>query len=168
MAKNVTINGVNYQSVPQVEIPNSSGGGNAVFYDTSVDSAVAGDVVAGKTFHGASGQATGSMTDNGTVNGTISTKSGSYTIPAGKHSGSGKVQISSTEQAKIIAANIRSGATILGQAGSPSVVDTADATATGAQILNGKTAYINGQKVTGSMTAATVAQDGSTKVLSIS
>lgn len=168
MAKNVKINGVTYSSVPQVEIPNSSGGGNAVFYDTSGATAGSGDIVSGKTAFASSGQISGSMTDNGTVSGTISTKNGSYTIPAGKHSGSGKVQIAADEQSKIISSNIKSGVTILGQAGSATVVDTSDADAASNQILSGKTAYVNGNKLTGTLTAATVSQDGSTKVLSIS
>ena len=37
---------------------------------------------------------TGSMVDNGAVNATLNTVTTSYTIPAGKHSGSGKVSIS--------------------------------------------------------------------------
>ena len=72
------------------------------------------------------------------------------------------------EQSKIIAANIKSGVTILGQAGSATVVDTADATAAASQILSGYSAYVNGSKVNGSMTAAVVSQDSGTKVLSIS
>lgn len=57
---------------------------------------------------------------DGAVTGTISTKAGSYTIPQGYHDGSGKVQIDSAEQAKIIAANIREGINILGVEGSMS------------------------------------------------
>lgn len=50
--------------------------------------------------------------------GTIATKAGEYTVPAGYHNGGGKVGISSTEQAKIIAGNIKAGVTILGVEGS--------------------------------------------------
>lgn len=53
----------------------------------------------------------------GAVTGTISTKTGTYTIQAGYHNGSGKVSISSTEQAKIIAGNIKNGVSILGVTG---------------------------------------------------
>lgn len=52
------------------------------------------------------------------VTGTIATKAGEYTVPAGYHNGGGKVGISSTEQAKIIAGNIKAGVTILGVDGS--------------------------------------------------
>lgn len=57
------------------------------------------------------------IVDNGAVSGSISTKAGTYTVPAGYHNGTGKVAISSVEQAKIIAANIKSGVTILGETG---------------------------------------------------
>lgn len=57
------------------------------------------------------------MPNRGAVTGTITTKAGQYTIPQGYHDGSGKVGISSTEQAKIIAGNIKSGVTILGVTG---------------------------------------------------
>ncbi len=116
MAQNVVINGVTYQDVPEVDIP-KSGSGTAKFYDTAPADAVSGDILSGKKAYGASGELTGSMANNGNTGGTISTKAGTVTIPAGYTSG-GTVGISSTEQAKIIASNIKSGVTILGQAGS--------------------------------------------------
>lgn len=116
MAQNIVINGVTYANVPEVDIP-KSGGGTSKFFDTSAADAAAGDVLSGKVFFAASGTLTGSMTNNGSTSGTISTKAGSVTIPAGYTSG-GTVSISSSEQAKIIASNIKSGVTILGQAGS--------------------------------------------------
>jgi hypothetical protein len=168
MAKSVVINGVTYSAVPSVDIPLSEGGGSATFYETSPDTAAAADVLSGKTAHAAAGPVTGSMTNNGAVAGTISTKAGTYTVPAGYHSGSGSVAIASTEQAKIITANIKSGVTILGVAGSSSVVDTSGGDATAAQILSGKKAYVAGALVTGTLTAASVSQDSTSKVLSIS
>lgn len=119
MAQNVIINGVTYSNVPSVQIP-KSGGGTAEFFDTTSADASAGDVLTGKKYFIGSGEATGSMANNGSTSGTISTKAGTVTIPAGYTSG-GTVSISSTEQAKIIAGNIKSGVTILGQAGSLSM-----------------------------------------------
>ena len=88
--------------------------------DSSGATAAVAEVLAGKTF-GAKGKLnTGTMPNNGAVAGTISTKAGAYTVPQGYHDGSGKVQIASTEQAKLIPANIRSGVTILGVAGTMS------------------------------------------------
>ena len=168
MAKNVKINGVTYENVPQVEIPLAAGSGNATFYDTSAATAAAGDILTGKSAFGASGSISGSMTNNGAINETISAKATQVSIPAGYHNGSGKVQISSTEQAKIITDNIKSGVTILGVQGSSNVVDTSDGNAAAADIISGKSAYVGGQKVTGTMTAAVVSQDSTTKVLTIS
>ena len=69
------------------------------------------------------------MKNNGAVTGTISTKDESYTIPIGYHDGSGKVAISATEQAKLIATNIRSGVKILGVTGTMSGTEGAKAQA---------------------------------------
>lgn len=119
MAQNVIINSVTYQNVPEVDIP-KSGGGTAKFYDTAGASAAAGDILTGKSAYGASGNIDGSMANNGSTSGTISTKAGTVTVPAGYTSG-GTVSISSTEQAKIIASNIKSGVSILGVSGSLSL-----------------------------------------------
>lgn len=85
--------------------------------DTSDDTAAVAEILAGKTAHARGAKLTGTMVNNGGVNGTISTKAGQYTIPQGYHDGSGKVQIASAEQAKIVAGNIKSGVQILGVTG---------------------------------------------------
>lgn len=85
--------------------------------DTSNDTAAVGEILSGKTAHARGALLTGTMTNNGSVSGTISTKAGSYTVPQGYHDGSGSVSIASTEQAKIIAGNIKSGVQILGVTG---------------------------------------------------
>ena len=85
--------------------------------DTSEDTAVIGEVLAGKTFHARGTAYTGTMANNGAVAGTISNLSTAYTIPQGFHDGSGTVQINSTEQNKIIPSNIKSGVQILGVTG---------------------------------------------------
>lgn len=112
----VVINGVTYANCPEVDIP-KSGSGTAKFYDVSEADAASGNVLTGKVFIGPNGQDTGSMANNGSTSGTISTKAGTVNIPAGYTSG-GTVSISSTEQAKVIAGNIKSGVTLLGVSGS--------------------------------------------------
>ena len=112
----VVINSVTYAECPEVDIP-KSGGGTAKFFDASQTTVTAAHVLSGDVFVGTSGEDTGSMANNGVTSGSISTKAGTVTIPAGYTTG-GSVSISSTEQAKIIAGNIKSGVTILGVAGS--------------------------------------------------
>lgn len=85
--------------------------------DTTDANALASEILATKTAYVNKNKITGEMTNNGAVSGTISTKAGTYTVPAGFHNGLGSVAISSTEQTKIIATNIKSGITILGVEG---------------------------------------------------
>lgn len=88
--------------------------------DTTDATAAVAEILTGKTAYARGTKLTGTMVDNGAVTGTISTVAQEYTIPQGYHDGSGKVSILATEQAKIIAANIREGITILGVSGSMS------------------------------------------------
>ena len=85
--------------------------------NTTDANALAGEILSGRTAYVNTNKITGEMTNNGAVSGTISTVAGTYTVPAGYHSGLGTVSIDSTEQAKIIAGNIKSGVTILGVQG---------------------------------------------------
>ena len=101
MSKNVKINGATYENVPKVSIPLAEGEGNADFYDTSSDTAGAGDILVGKTSHNAGGLVTGSMPNNGAVTGSVGTKDGKYIIQAGYHNGAGAVIIDAAEQAKL-------------------------------------------------------------------
>ena len=87
---------------------------------------------------------TGTMPNNGSMTAGLSTKTATKIIPAGYTSG-GTVSILTSEQNKIIADNIKNGVTILGVPGT----FTSDATASSSDIISGKTAYVNGNKVTG-------------------
>lgn len=135
MAQNVVINGVTYSEVPSVDIP-KVGGDTAKFYDASAGNLTANDLREGKKGYGASGEVDGALAEVEGGTQSITTKAQVITAPSGIHDGTYKAQISATEQAKIIAANIKKGVTILG--------------------------------VAGGLSSATVSQDGSTKVLSIS
>ena len=92
--------------------------GTCTFDVNSTDAtATAAEILKGKTAYTRGSKVTGTMVNNGAVSGSISTKAGTYTVPIGYHDGSGKVGINSTEQAKIIPANIKSGINILGVTG---------------------------------------------------
>lgn len=91
-------------------------------YDANTQDATAteAEILTGKTAYNKGAKVTGKMKNNGAVSGKISTKAQKYTVPQGYHDGSGTVQIDSTEQAKLIPANIREGVTILGVGGTMS------------------------------------------------
>lgn len=92
-------------------------GTNTYDSDTSDDTALVGEILSGKTAHARGTLLTGTMPNNGAVSGNITTKSQEYSIAQGYHDGSGKVKIDATEQAKIIAENIKDGVQILGVTG---------------------------------------------------
>ena len=163
--KNLIINKVEYADVYKVNLPLADGSGDASYLETSDADAAAGEILAGKSGYVNGAKIVGTMPDNGAVGGDISTVAGKVTVPAGYTTG-GDVQIAEAEQAKIVPGNIKAGTTILGVDGKSSVVDTEDADATAGEILAGKTAYVNGAKVTGTTTLPTITlTDG---VLSIS
>jgi hypothetical protein len=87
----------------------------------------------------------GEMPDNGAVIITpdIITKS----IPLGYHPGTGYVP----GEPNLISDNIKANKSIFGVTGKSSVVDTSDALATAAQLLLNVSAYVNGNKIIGSM-----------------
>lgn len=111
----VVINNVTYANCPEVDIP-KSGGGTAKFFDATDTTVAAGDVRSGKKFVGTSGEDTGTLTDNGATGGTISTKAGTYTIPAGITTG-GTVSIASAAVSDCVSGNILNGKSILGVSG---------------------------------------------------
>lgn len=122
--------------------------------DTSDDTAAVGEILAGKTAHARGAQLTGTMTNVGKQTGSISTKAQKVTITQGYHDGSGSVSISATEQAKIIANNIREGITILGVEGTMSgsegvVAQAKTATPTWAQqVISPDSGYTHLSQVT--------------------
>lgn len=94
--------------------------------DTSDATVAVAEMLSGKTAYARGSKLTGTMKNNGAVAGTIATKDAVYTVPQGYHDGSGTVQIDSTEQAKLIATNIREGVTILGVTGAMSGTEDAN------------------------------------------
>ena len=92
--------------------------------------AVAANILTGKTAWVNGEKVTGTMTDNGAVTSTLNA-GGSYTIPAGYHNGSGKVTASTLES-------------------------QTSGTATASDIASGKTAWVNGSEITGTKASSTL------------
>ncbi len=84
-----------------------------------------GDVLSGKTYWKDGAKRTGTMTNQGAKTAALNA-GGSYTIPAGYHNGSGKVTANS-------------------------LASQTSANAAAGHILSGKTAWVNGVKVTGTL-----------------
>lgn len=75
------------------------------------------EILDGKTAYARGIKMTGTMPNNQGVSLTISNKDDVITIAQGYHDGSGTAGIADTEKAKLIAANIKQGITILGVTG---------------------------------------------------
>lgn len=112
MAQNVVINGVTYQSVPEVDIP-TSGGGTAKFMDTSDANATGAQLRPGASAYVNGTKITGSMTEKAAATYTPGTSDQS--INANQYL-TGKQTIKG--DANLIPANIVAGKTIFNVAGS--------------------------------------------------
>ena len=130
------------------------------YQDTSPVTAGAGDVLANKVIVNADGETVaGTMPNNGAVSKTLDAATKSYTVPAGYHDGTGKVQIVTEEKTatptkaaqEIMPATGKVLSKVSIGAIPANYIDTSDADALAANILEDKTAYVDGAKVTGTM-----------------
>ena len=130
------------------------------YQDVSSVTATAADTLTGKVFVTSDGTVTtGTMANNGAVTKALDAATTSYTIPKGYHSGAGKVsvtvetkEVTPTKAAQDIVPSTGKLLSKVSVAAIPAVyVDTSDADAVAANILDSKTAYVNGVKVVGTM-----------------
>ena len=130
------------------------------YQDVSSVTATAADTLTGKVFVTSAGTVTtGTMANNGAVTKALDAATTSYTIPKGYHSGAGKVsvtvetkEVTPTKAAQDIVPSTGKLLSKVSVAAIPNnYVDTGDADAVAANILDSKTAYVNGAKVVGTM-----------------
>lgn len=130
------------------------------YQDVSSVTATAADTLTGKVFVTSDGTVTtGTMANNGAVTKALDAATTSYTIPKGYHSGAGKVSVTTetkevtpTKAAQEIVPSTGKLLSKVSVAAIPNnYVDTGDADAAAVNILDSKTAYVNGAKVVGTM-----------------
>ena len=130
------------------------------YQDVSSVTATAADTLTGKVFVTSDGTVTtGMMANNGAVTKALDAATTSYTIPKGYHSGAGKVsvtvetkEVTPTKAAQEVVPSTGKLLSKVSVAAIPAVyVDTSDADAVAANILDSKTAYVGGEKITGTM-----------------
>jgi len=139
-------------------LPAGSGG-----TDPSDATATAGDILDGKTAYVSGGKVSGTIPTASAATYTPTTSN--QIISAGVYLGGSQTILG---DASLVAGNIKSGASIFGVSGSYSP-STDDATAAPGDILDGKTAYISGGKVSGTipiMSGGTITPTSSAQVIS--
>lgn len=89
-------------------------GTNTNDVDSSDATMTSSDLAEGATGYARGGLVEGSIPKKGKVDGSISTKTGTFRIPYGIHDGSGEVSINPTSVAQLIPQNLRAGTSVLG------------------------------------------------------
>ena len=139
----VVINGIQYASVPEVDIP-KVGGGTAKFYDPSECDITAGDLLNGKKGIGPSGEVTGNIPSKAAA--TITPSGSSQSIAASQYL-AGAQTIEAVVCENLTAANVKAGVTV--KVGTASDDDSVTS-------------------VLGTLALPSISQDSGTKILSIS
>ena len=118
--------------------------GNIFLYNVNDTNVNSNQVLTGKIFYNQAGKQIGTMPNNGTLNYTPNTTQ--QTIPAGYTSGG-----SVSGDTNLIPENIKKDIQIFDVTGTYEGLDTSDADAIPLDIVAPRTAYVNGQKITGTL-----------------
>ena len=130
------------------------------YQDVSSVTATAADVLSNKIIVTSGGSVTpGTMPNNGSVSKTLDTQTTSFAIPLGYHDGTGSVSVTleektatPTKEQQVVSptsGKLLSSVTV--NAIPAEYVDTSSGTATAGDILFGRTAFVGGTQVTGTM-----------------
>ena len=130
------------------------------YHDTSSVTAGSDDVISNKIIVHADGETVaGTMPNNGSISKTLTPSEKTYTVPKGYHDGTGTVQIvtetksvTPTKSTQTITPTTGKVLSSVSVGAIPyNYIDTTDSDATADNILAGKTAYVAGVKVEGTM-----------------